>query len=82
MTRAKVRCQSATPKTEGQDQKVSLFAVCGPENAQWSGATPILNLNMEIRNPEAQIFQAGKDYYLDISEVPAPVADAPSTTAG
>lgn len=77
--RAKVHCYSATKKEEGQNQNIVLSAVTDESNKEWAAATPLLNLSMEIKNPDAQIFESGKRYYVDISEVPAP---EPAPTAG
>lgn len=75
MVRAKVKCWTASPKVEGQAQIVSFGAVCNAENKSWADATPGLSLNITIKNPAAQVFEPGKEYYLDFTEVPASPAE-------
>lgn len=72
--RAKFRCNSV--EDFGYSRKVKLAPVYeGPlgdneENKRFTKATPTGELWMTIDNPEAGVqFEAGKEYYLDFSDV-------------
>lgn len=73
-TRAKFKCNHVT--NFGEYENASLHAVYAgdknEEDNQFSKATPSGSLEITISNPAAiGFFKPGKDYYLDISEVPA-----------
>lgn len=77
MVRAKFRCTTKTSRTsvgaygkpEPVDQEeVTLQAVMGPENEEWSKWTPSGSLTMTISNKAAvEKFTVGKEYFLDIT---------------
>jgi len=61
---AEIQLRAVMPDTSDDFQH-------GEDHAFWT-ATPTGILNLTINNPRgAEIFQPGKAYYLDISEVPA-----------
>jgi len=84
-TRCKFHCQSITT-TEYAAVIVKLSAVMpksdgsegfthGEDHAFWS-ATPQGTLELTIMNPGgAEIFQAGDDFYLDITKAPKPATN-------
>lgn len=48
----------------------TLNAVGGPDNAEWSKATPQGKLEMTITNPAAlDLLKIGTEYYLDLTEI-------------
>jgi hypothetical protein len=72
--RAKVRCNSKSPSSgPGTSTSLSFGGVYssepGSENKAFSDATPSLSLSMSIDHgkPAADLFEQGKDYYLDFS---------------
>ena len=75
--RAKFRCTSKTSRTSAgsygpakpvDTEEVTLAAVMGDENKEWSQWTPSGNLSMTINNPKAlEQFEVGKDYFLDFT---------------
>lgn len=77
MVRAKFRCTSKTSRTSAgsygepkpvDTEEVTLNAVSGEENKEWSKWTPSGELRMQITNPAALAqFEVGKDYFLDFS---------------
>lgn len=75
MVRAKFRCdrivRSEYQSAENANYEVFFHPVYGdsPENKKWSKATPSGELRMSITNPDAQVFIAGKEYFLDIALV-------------
>lgn len=83
MLRAKFRANSVKLSDYGQGSKseeVSLGAVYAnsPENKEWAASTPSGQLAMTISNPNAfgQIV-AGREYFIDIIEVPVVVVEQP-----
>lgn len=69
-TRCKFRCASVTPEADGF--YICLYPVTGgsTENDQFFQYTPAGRLDLSIVNPDAaQMFEPGKTYYIDISEV-------------
>lgn len=74
-TRAKFRCNAV--EDYGYSKKVKLAAVYAPdangEDLGFTKATPSGELWMTIDNPNASCqFVPGKDYYIDIHQVPDP----------
>lgn len=73
--RAKIQISSAF-KQEGYDgEQINAHAVYGgstnAEDNTFSAATPSLNLQMWINNPEAiGKLEKGKKYYIDFTEAP------------
>jgi hypothetical protein len=71
--RAKMRCNGVSEPAHG-NVNVSFGAVYSPdpnhENNMWSQYTPAGSLNMSIgeNKPAAKMFEAGKEYYVDIIE--------------
>ena len=75
--RAKFRCieKSSRSSTSGygdakpvDTEEVTLVAVQGDENKEWSKWTPSGSLKMQINNPAAlEQFVVGKDYFIDIT---------------
>jgi hypothetical protein len=76
--RAKMKCHGVSAPSHG-NVNVSFGAVYSPdpdhENNRWSQYTPAASLNMSIGEdkPAAKMFEAGKEYYVDITEAPADV---------
>jgi hypothetical protein len=83
--RAKFRCTEKTSRSSASGygekpqpvdtEEVTLVAVMGDENKEWSKWTPSGSLKMQINNPAAlAAFEVGKDYFLDFTpaEPPAP----------
>lgn len=76
--RAKMKCHGVSAPAHGQIT-VSFGAVYSPdpnhENNMWSKYTPSGSLSMAIAEdkPAAKMFDAGKEYYIDISEAEATV---------
>ena len=68
--RAKFHCSSAT-KTEYGQIVYEFYAAHGKGNEQWAKATPGGSLKIHIDNPAAQVFEPGKDYFLDFDVAPA-----------
>lgn len=68
--RAKFVCISNEPK-EGEQHQVKFNAVMqgSEENKSFSRWTPVANLEMWISDetPASQVFEEGKEYYLDFT---------------
>lgn len=66
--RAKVKC-SVEIRGEGPGRSYEFYAVHSgsEENKKWAKYTPGLQLKITIDNPEAQVFEPGKEYFLDFS---------------
>ena len=71
--RAKFRCSKAEPHSWGNEYEFGAVYSTDPnhENKAFWDATPSAMLTMTISNPKAQIFEVGKEYYLDFTEAPA-----------
>ncbi len=68
--RAKFKCDGVTPRPDGDGGDVSLSAVTSgsTENESFFRWTPTASLRMGTVNQAAfQQFEAGKEYYVDIS---------------
>ena len=64
--RAKFVCNSVTSNGETKFYSFSA-AIQGEENKDWAKYTPSGTLGINIDNPAAQVFEAGKSYFLDFS---------------
>lgn len=67
MVRAKFRCVSVLQHESGDKIYAFNAAVTGEENKSWSKWTPSGRLEITITNSDAQVFETGKEYYLDFS---------------
>lgn len=80
MIRAKMVCSAITKDASG-NESVTLYPVTSgsDENKQWSKWTPGGQLQLSISNPDAQgKFTPAKEYFVDVSEVPAAVESKPA----
>lgn len=80
MVRAKFWVSVIESVWEGKATRVNLIAVYSgsPENDKFFEATPAGSIEMTIKNEvAAQLFEQGKEYYVDFTPVvePAQVAD-------
>ena len=75
--RAKFKCESVTTYEGAEDGsschvEITLRAVGGPDNEQWSKWTPYGEIKMTVTNPvAAAAFRPGSEHFLDFSPVPA-----------
>lgn len=88
MVRAKMRCvekiqrtsssgYGPTPTPPVDTEEVSLQAVMGDANKEWSRYTPSGSVKLTITNPEAvQQFEVGREYFVDFSPIPDPLPAA------
>ena len=70
--RAKVVCGVRTEHPEAKLTTVRLFAVFGSaENKAFSESSPSLEMTLHIEDgkPSADVFQQGREFYLDLTPV-------------
>jgi hypothetical protein len=72
---AKFNCESVLHSNPGgnmHQETITLHAVTGKENEEWSRYTPSGSVTIAITNPEAQgRFEPGKDYLIRFEPAPA-----------
>ena len=77
--RAKFKCDSIQKSQDYSSAVVNMMAVTtgSAENEGWSNYTPHGQLQMVISNPAAvELFEQGKEYYIDIQPAEISSKDA------
>jgi hypothetical protein len=73
--RAKIQISSSFKTEDGKSEQINAHGVYGgstnAEDNTFSAATPALNLQMWVSNPDVVgLLQQGKKYYIDFTEAP------------